>query len=85
MATELPDKRDEIVCALATTIQGKIILPAQEKTAALKYAVNETNERIDFLENTIAELAVAHSRTKAMAVISILGLLIIFTVWLVHL
>ncbi|MDD3652911.1 MAG: hypothetical protein PHO01_01815 [Desulfotomaculaceae bacterium] len=84
MTIDPADKRAEIVNALASTIQEKIMLPAEEKTSTLKYAINEANERIDHLEHTLFNLTTAHRRTKAMAVISLLGLLILFTVQMIN-
>lgn len=83
MTSESADQQAELVSALASTIQGKIMLPAEEKTAALKDAVNEANERIDLLEQTLSALTTAHRRTKTMTIISLLGLLILFAVQMI--
>lgn len=84
MLIEPLEKRDQAVSALATTIQGKIILPAEEKTTALKSAINEASARIDALEKTLSVLSLAHRRTKVIAVISLLGVIIQFALQVIN-
>jgi len=80
MAINVTAGQNELVNALASTIQGKIILPAEEKAAALNYALIELNERIDYLEKRLSALSAAHSRTKVIAAISVLGLTVLAAV-----
>ncbi|MDD4168836.1 MAG: hypothetical protein PHD36_01005 [Desulfotomaculaceae bacterium] len=84
MKIEPADQRAEIVSALASTIQGKIMMPAEEKTATLKDAINQANERIDYLEQKLFTLTTAHGRTKAMTIVLVLGLLILFSVQMIY-
>jgi len=80
MVINVNNKQDELVSSLASTIQGKIILPAEEKSAALNYALIEVNERIDYLEKRLSALSAAHSRIKVITAVSVLGLAVLAAV-----
>jgi len=68
------NSKSELVDSLASTIQSKIILPAEENASFLHCAVDRINERISCLEETSLALIAIYNRTKLMASISVLGL-----------
>jgi len=61
----------ELIDSLASTIQNKIILPAEENTTFLHGAIDQVNERISILEGTSSALTAALSRTKTAVSISL--------------
>lgn len=71
------NKQFELVDSLASTIQNKIILPAEENISLLHNEISQVEKRISLLEETAAALAAAYKQIKLAASISILGLAIL--------
>ncbi|MDF9408560.1 hypothetical protein L7E55_09340 [Pelotomaculum isophthalicicum JI] len=67
----------ELIDSLASTIQNKIILPAEENTSFLHCAIDQVNERISILEETSSALTAALNRTKLAVSISLLGIAVL--------
>lgn len=76
-------KQAALVDSLASSIQSKIIHPAEENISFLHSEVNQLNERILLLEETTAALTAAHHRTKLTAAIAVLGLAILSVIALI--
>lgn len=62
-----------VIGSLASTIQNKLILPAEENASSLNKALAQANERISRLEETTASLNAALARIRLAALLSLLG------------
>lgn len=67
----------ELIDSLASTIQNRIINPAEENTSFLHCAIDQANERISILEETSSALTAALNRTKLVVSISLLGIAVL--------
>lgn len=72
MAKNSQNQQAAVIGSLASTIQNKIILPAEEHASSLNKALAQADERISRLEETTASLNTSLARIKLAALLSLL-------------
>ncbi|HOV79998.1 MAG TPA: hypothetical protein PK728_07785 [Bacillota bacterium] len=64
----------EMVSELASAINRKIVAPAAGRLDSISLETRRLSKRIEELEKDIRLLQTAHERTRALALVSLLGL-----------
>ena len=83
MSAETPGNNREMVLALADTIQKRILGPAEEKAELLNVEIRKMNELVAGLEQKQLLLAAEQRRTKLMAMLGMLGIVILLALQIV--
>ncbi len=77
MSAEKTGNNRDMVLALADTIQKRIVGPASEKAELFNVEIRKINELVAGLEQKHLLLAAEHRRTRLIAVLGILGIVIL--------
>ena len=77
MSIEKTGNNREMVLALADTIQKRIVGPASEKAQLMNVEIQKMNELVAGLEQKHLLLAAEQRRTRLLAVLGILGILML--------
>ncbi|HPU35159.1 MAG TPA: hypothetical protein PL078_02725 [Bacillota bacterium] len=83
MSAEKTGNNREMVLALADTIQKRILGPAEEKAELLNVEIRKMNELVAGLEQKQLLLAAEQRRTKLMAMLGMLGIVILLALQIV--
>lgn len=85
MPIENPQNRSELVRSLASTIQRKIVAPAADKVDLINVEIKEINQKITGFEKEFSLLAAAHNRTRMLAAVATLGLVVLGAIMIIPL
>lgn len=85
MSAETRQTRLEAVQSLASTIRDKIVTPAAGKMDTINLEILDLHQKIAELEKEIAQIARAHSRTRMLSYLAVLGVTVLMAALLLPL
>ncbi|MDD4237439.1 MAG: hypothetical protein PHT62_02605 [Desulfotomaculaceae bacterium] len=73
MPNEKRQSHLELVESLASSIQKKLVEPAEDRVVLIHYEIKELSERVAGLEQKVALLDARHRRTRLLACVSLVA------------